>query len=112
MEADIFKHFKVGDTVCDSPNSIWDNKLFEIKSFHGNDYLPLASAYFVGKPKNNVNMVNLDLREVKLISTLKRPLKNVNDKVLLNLIQKGNIEAERELEIRKNNNDKNICSNK
>lgn len=105
----VFRYFKVGDIVCDSPDSIWENKLFEIKKIHGNDYLPLASAYFVGKPKTNVNMVNLDLREIKLISAPKRPLKNINEKTLLNLIQKENIEAARELEIRKNNN---ICLNK
>jgi len=99
----VFRYFKIGDIVRDFPDSIWENKLFEIKKIHGNDYLPLASAYFVGKPKTNVNMVNLDLREVKLISAPKRPLKNINEKTLLNLIQKENIEAARELEIRKNN---------
>lgn len=106
MKMGIFRYFKVGDIVRDAPNSVWGNKLFEIKNFHGNAYLPLASAYFVGKPKTNTNMVNLDLRKIKLMSAPKRPLKNINEKTLLNLIQKGNIEAEREFLIRINNNNK------
>lgn len=106
MKMGIFRYFKVGDIVRDAPNSVWGDKLFEIKNFHGNAYLPLASAYFVGKPKTNTNMVNLDLRKIKLMSAPKRPLKNINEKTLVNLIKKGNIEAEREFLIRINNNNK------
>lgn len=51
-------------------------------------------------------MVNLDLRKIKLMSAPKRPLKNINEKTLVNLIKKGNIEAEREFLIRINNNNK------
>lgn len=99
----IWKYFKYGDVVRDSENSVWGNKLFVVYFFHGNDYCPLVSAYFQGKEKNNSNVCNLDVREIKLISAPKRPFKNINKKSLLKLMKKGNMEAKREFMIRLNN---------
>lgn len=95
-------YFKVGDIIMDADYSVWGDKLFEISCFHGNEYSPLALVYFVGKPKTNANICNLRLREVKLISALKRPFEKINKKILINLMKKGNIEAKREFKIRIN----------
>jgi len=102
IDPNVWKYFKKGDIIRDEDDSIWGNKLFEIYFFHGNDYLPLVSAYFVGKSKTNVNMCNFDIRKSKLIRALHRPLKKLKKSVLIMLIKKGNIEAKREFMIRLN----------
>jgi len=98
----VWRYFKNGDIVRDSEDSIWGKKLFEIYYFHGNSYLPLVSAHFVGKPKTNGNMCNFDLRELKLITAKNRPFKKLKKTALLKLMKKGNVEAKREMIMRIN----------
>jgi len=97
----VCEYFKIGDIVRDSIDSIWGKRLFEIQSFHGNSYLPLASVYFVGKDKTPNNMCNFDVRELKLISSSLRPLKKINRSSLLKIKNKS-LEAKREFMIRLN----------
>ena len=98
----VWRYFKIGDIVRDEPDSIWDKKLFEVSSFHGNYYLPLASVYFVGKPKTNGNMCNFDIRTMRLITAKKRPFKNLDRKKLIKLMNRGVVEAKREFMMRLN----------
>jgi hypothetical protein len=98
----IWKYFKIGDVIRDADDSIWGDKLFEIYSFHGNDYLPLVSVYFYGKPKINKNMCNFDIREIKLINAFHRPFKKLKKTDLIKLMKRENIEAKREFIIRLN----------
>lgn len=97
----INQYFKVGDTV--RLPDVWGKTLFVIDSFNGNSYLPLASVHFLKKPIANGNRCNFDIRDMMLINAPKRPLKNIDKKVLAKLYVKSNIEAKREFLIRKNN---------
>ena len=99
---DSYKGLKIGDIVKDFKGSIWGEKLFVVDNFHGNDFLPLFSAYLINKPKTNKYMVNLNAKTSRLISTTKRPFIKLNNKALAMLLKKGNAEARRELEIRFN----------
>lgn len=100
---EVWRYFKNGDVVRDADDSIWEDKLFEIAAFHGNAYCPMVSVYFYGKPKTRLNMANLDIREIKLMSAVKRPYKKLPERLLYKLIKKQNDEAKRELLIRVNN---------
>ena len=46
---------------------------------------------------------NFDVRELRLIGAVKRPLKKVEKKTLIRMMAKGVVEAKRELKIRVNN---------
>ncbi len=94
-------YFKKGDVV--KLPEVWGDILFEIESFHGNNYLPLATVHFLNRPACNRNRCNFDIRFTVLINSSKRPLKNLDKKLLAKLYVKGNIEAKREFLIRKNN---------
>lgn len=98
----VWKYYKIGDIVRDEEGSLWENKLFEISSFHGNAYLPLASVYMMGKPKTNGNMCNFDIRCIKLITAKKRPFRNVPRTKLIKMMNKGIMEARREFMMRLN----------
>ncbi len=99
---DVWKYYKTGDIIRDSEDSVWGKKLFEIDSFHGNAYLPLVTAYMVGKPKTISNMCNFDLRRIKLITCDKRPLRKLQRDAILKIMKKGNVEAKREFMMRLN----------
>lgn len=100
LDKKLRSYFKVGDTVM-LPD-VWGNKLFIIESFHGNTYLPLMTVHFYKKPVHNGNRCLFDIRNVVLINSNSRPLKNIDTKVLAKLYVKKNIEAVREFIIRKN----------
>lgn len=97
-----WKYFRVGDIVKDEDESVWGNKLFEISKMHGNEYLPLVIAYFVGKEKNTENMCNFDVRNIRLITNPKRPFRKLPKTQLFKLMQRGVLEAKREFIMRVN----------
>ena len=99
---EIFKYFKVGDTVLDFPHSCWGNTKFTIRSFHGNAYLPLASVHQIGKPDTNRYMCNFSVREMRLVGAVKRPFRKTDKGVLIKMMNKGVVEAKREFMIRLN----------
>lgn len=98
----VWKYFKHGDIVKDTDDSIWENKLFEINYFHGNDYLPLVSAYLFGKNRSLRYLCNFDIRDLKLVSARKRPFIKINKSSLIKLMRRGNEEAKREMLMRIN----------
>lgn len=98
-----WKYFKPGDIVrCPE---IWGNKYFKIYGFDGNWYCPILLTYECGKPKTNNNICNINVRYAKLVTSSKRPLRNLKMKSLVKLMSKS-IEAKREFIMR--NNSKNI----
>lgn len=98
----IFKYFRKGDIIMDWPHSCWRDTRFVIRGFYGNDYLPLVSAYQLGKPEMNRYMCNFDVRLIRLVGAQRRPLRAVNKRVLGNMIKCGVVEAKREMMIRIN----------
>lgn len=98
----IWKYYKRGDIIIDEDGETWGLKKFEINSFHGNAYLPLVSAHFLGKPRRNKFMCNFDARRIKLMNAPKRPFKTVAQPALLKMMSKGIVEAKREVLIRIN----------
>ena len=93
--------YKVGDVVkCEK---VWGDKLFIIDKIRGNEYLLIASSYFINKPQTNKNMCNLVVKELTLINSNFRPFKNIDKIPLLKMVKKDNIEAIREFKIRVNN---------
>lgn len=93
--------YKVGDVVkCEK---VWGDKLFIIYEIRGNEYLLIASSYFLNKPQINKNMCNLVVKELTLINSNFRPFKNIDKIPLLKMVKKDNIEAVREFKIRVNN---------
>ena len=93
--------YKAGDVVkCEK---VWGDKLFIIYKIRGNEYLLIASSYLLNKPQNNKNMCNLVVKELTLINSNFRPLKNIDKIPLLKMVKKDNIEAVREFKIRVNN---------
>lgn len=100
---EIFKYFRKGDIVMDWPHSCWRDTRFVIYSFHGNDYLPLVSAYQLGKPETNGYMCNFDARLIRLVGAQRRPLRAVDKRVLGRMIKRGVVEARREMMMRINN---------
>lgn len=100
----VWRYFKRGDIVRDSEDSTWGKTLFRITYFHGNWYCPMVSTEIVGKyyPSGKPQRCNLDVRFIKLISTSKRPYKKLPKKVLIKMMNKGNLEAKREFMIRLN----------
>lgn len=95
----IWKYFKKGDIVRNE--SIWGDKLFEVEKLCGNSYSPEMIVYFFGKPKTTENMCNFSIRDSKLITSVKRPLKNLKPNIIIKLMKSGNVEAKREFIIRK-----------
>lgn len=95
-----WRYFKPGDIVKNE--EVWGKKLFEISSLHGNAYLPLATVFFVGRDKTNDNLCNFDVRQIKLVSSNKRPFRNLPKKQLILLMKRGIEEARREFIMRTN----------
>jgi hypothetical protein len=94
----VHKYFKIGDIVkCEV---IWGNQLFIVHGFGGNAYLPELYVHFYGKPQIISNICNFDVRMTKLIDSDKRPLKKIDNKIIIKMIKKGNEEAKRELIMR------------
>lgn len=100
--SEIWKYYKKGDVVIEDDAHVWGKKLFEINFFLGNNYLPLVSVHFLGKPKRNKNMCNFNIKHIKLMNAPKRPLKLIPQPLLLKLMGKGIVEAKREVLIRIN----------
>ena len=100
--SEIWKYYKRGDIVIEDDARIWGNKLFEINFFLGNNYLPLVSAHFLGKPKINKYMCNFNIKHIKLINASRRPFKLISQAAALRLMGKGVVEAKREVLIRIN----------
>lgn|SRR5574344_1447631 len=99
---EIYKYFKIGDVVLDYPDSCWRKTKFSIRSFYGNTYLPLVWAHQIGQPESNRYMCNLDVRCIRLVGAMKRPLMKVEKKALITMMNKGVVEAKREFMIRLN----------
>lgn len=98
----IFKYFKVGDTIIDYPGSCWGEIKFTIRSFFGNDYLPLVHVHQLGKEETNRYMCNFNVRLIRLVGAPKRPLCKVERKTLISMMNRGVVEAKREFMIRLN----------
>lgn len=101
-DSKIFKYFKVGDTIIDYPGSCWGSVRFTIRSFFGNDYLPLVHVHQVGKEDTNRYMCNFDVRLIRLVGAPKRPFRKIKKRTLINMMNKGIVEAKREFMIRLN----------
>lgn len=101
----VWKYFKIGDTIINSDDGIFQNKKFEIFGLHGNLYCPLLSVYFLGKNNKNGTRkkCNVCVQDAKLINAVKRPLKKMNKEGLIKMVNLGNLEAKREMMIRINN---------
>lgn len=98
----LFKYFKTGDTIMDYPDSCWRNTKFIIRSFHGNAYLPMVWAHQLGQPESNRYMCNFDVRFIRLVGAARRPLRRVEKRTLINMMNRGVVEAKREFMIRLN----------
>lgn len=94
----IYRYFRLGDIVQNK--EIWGNKLFVIHGFGGNNYLPELYVHPIGKERTVENSCNFDARITKLFFFEKRPLKKLDNKLLLKLIKNGNEDAKREFVIR------------
>lgn len=93
-------NIRVGDIVQE--RELWGNKNFKVLSFHGNDYLLMATALEVGKEMRISNLCNLEVRRLKLISFSPRLLSRLSRKTLTKLVAHGNVEARREMLLRIN----------
>lgn len=104
MSKNDWKYFKIGDIVKDSRDSIWGETRFVVVSLLGNWYCPILYSHIVGKfyPSGKPQECNLDARTARLINADKRPFKKVPKKVLLKIMNKGNLDAKREFMIRLN----------
>lgn len=102
MEDPVKKYFKKGDIVVDFPGSIWGNKKFVVEGFHGNWYCPCASVLEFGKPDSNKYRCNFDTRNMRLVDAAKRPMKNLDKRVIAKMMKNGVVEAKREFLIRVN----------
>lgn len=100
----VWKYFKRGDIVIDSPDSTWGNTKFVITFFHGNWYCPLLSVNICGKfyKSGRPERRNMYVPDVRLINATKRPFRKMKKIPLLKLMGKGNIEAKREVMMRIN----------
>lgn len=102
MEDPVKKYFKKGDVVLDFPGSVWGNKKFVIQSFHGNWYCPCATVLELGKPDMNKFKCNFDTRDMRLVGATKRPMKNLDKRIVAKMMKNGVVEAKREFLIRVN----------
>ena len=102
MEDPVKKYFKEGDVVIDFPGSIWGNKKFVVEGFYGNWYCPCASVLEFGKPDSNKYRCNFDTRSMRLVDAAKRPMKNLDKRVIAKMMKNGVVEAKREFLIRVN----------
>ena len=102
MEDPVKKYFKKGDIVIDFLGSVWGDQKFIIEEFHGNWYWPCASVLELGKPNSNRYRCNFDTRNIRLVDAIKRPMKDVDKRVLVKMMHKGIVEAKREFLIRVN----------
>lgn len=102
MEDPVKKYFKKGDIVIDFPGSVWKNKKFVIEGFHGNWYCPCASVLELGKPNLNKYRCIFDTRDMRLVGATKRPMKNLDKRVIVKMMKNGVVEAKREFLIRVN----------
>ena len=92
---------KKGDIICDFEESTWGNQRFIVDQFFGNSYCRMISTYKIGMNSRGV-MVNILAYHARLVDSPIRPFRHTNIKVLLKLVQKGIVEAKRELRMRNN----------
>ena len=92
---------KKGDIICDFEESTWGNQRFIVDQFFGNSYCRMISTYKIGMNSRDV-MVNILAYHARLVDAPNRPFRHTDIKVLLKLIQKGVVEAKRELRMRNN----------
>lgn len=102
MEDPVKKYFKKGDIVIDFPGSVWGDKKFVVEGFHGNWYCPCASVLELGKPDSNKYRCNFDTRNMRLVDADKRPMKNLDKRIIAKMMKNGILEAKREFLIRVN----------
>ena len=91
-----------GDIVLDMHGSSWGNTKFIIEEFCGCNNLRLAWAKQLYKPNMNKYHCNLIVGMVRLVDSVNRPMRNVNKKTLIKLMNKGIVEARREFMMRVN----------
>lgn len=92
---------KKGDIVCDFEESTWGSQKFIIDQFFGNNYCFMISTHKIGM-NNRGAIVNILAHHARLVDAPNRPFRNTDIKVLLKLIQRGIVEAKRELKMRNN----------
>ena len=92
---------KKGDIICDFEESTWGNQRFIVDQFFGNSYCRMISTYKIGMNSRGV-MVNILEYHARLVDAPIRPFRHTDIKVLLKLVQKGVVEAKRELRMRNN----------
>lgn len=92
---------KKGDIICDFEESTWGNQRFIVDQFFGNSYCRMISTYKIGMNRRGV-MVNILAYHARLVDAPIRPFRHTDIKVLLKLVQKGIVEAKRELRMRNN----------
>lgn len=95
--------FRKDDVVID-PSCYYPNKKWVVSKLTGNDYCPELFVFAKGLPRTTRNCCNLDRRTAQLIDATKRPFRKIPMKTLLKLRLSGNVEAEREFEMRINKN--------
>lgn len=87
VDKNIHKYFHLGDIVINY--DIWDKRLFVIRGFGGNCYLPELYVYGYGKPKIIRNFCNWSVRDTTLIDSPNRPFKKLKKIQLLKLLKTG-----------------------
>lgn len=90
--------FKIGDIICDCPESTWENQRFVITNFFGGSSWRMVATHKLDS-KTEVNLV---LANIRLVDAPKRPFLCTNMIKLLKLVTRGVVEARRELKIRNN----------
>lgn len=103
--------YKIGDIVRDFNGSIWGDSKFEVVGFDGNSdsYCQILLTNVCGRYYDNGKpwRCNINAKTAKLInSSNRRPLIKVNRIKLIDMMNKGVLEARREFMIRINNKQK------
>lgn len=93
---------KIGDIVCDSPDSTWGSQRFIVNAFFGCASWQMLSTYKVDGKHTLGSEVNLLQSNARIVDAQNRPFRNTDMRKLLKLITKGVLEAKRELKMRNN----------
>ena len=101
MEKNIHRYYKIGDVVRNEGQC--GERLFVIHGFGGNEYLPEVYVYPRGQQWTPGNQYNWNVKDIRLIDALKRPLRKIPKAKLIPLMKRNVEEAQREFIIRTNN---------
>ena len=94
METKGWRDFKIGDIVRN--NHTYQDKLFVIVGFGGNEYCPIVRVGEYGKPRENKYKCNFEANVLSLVNAPRRPFSKLSMKALVALMKKGVVEAKRE----------------